>query len=189
MVSPQHKQRAVEGVVKTGLCSQRRACRYLGLHRSSSRYERKAPTDWLLRLHQEVEALSRQHPRLGYRKLTRLVRAQGWQVGRKLVQRIRRECGLRVKRWRPPATPTGTFHGQYPHAGRAAQSRLELGLRSRPHRQWRAAAHPLPHRRVQPGMPRASCRTEINRARSRRSHGTAGGRARCAGAHPQRQRQ
>jgi starch phosphorylase len=53
---------------------------YLGLHRSSSRYERKAPTDWLLRLHQEVEVLSRKHPRLGYRKLTRLVRAQGWQV-------------------------------------------------------------------------------------------------------------
>jgi hypothetical protein len=80
MVSPQHKRRAVEGVVKTGLCSQRRACRYLGLHRSSSRYERKAPTDWLLRLHQEVEALSRKHPRLGYRKLTRLLREDGWQV-------------------------------------------------------------------------------------------------------------
>jgi putative transposase len=31
--------RAVEGVMRTGLCSQRRACRYLGLHRSSSRYE------------------------------------------------------------------------------------------------------------------------------------------------------
>jgi transposase InsO family protein len=114
MVSPQHKQRAVEGVVKTGLCSQRRACRYLGLHRSSSRYERKAPTDWLLRLHQEVEALSRKHPRLGYRKLTRLVRAQGWQVGRKLVQRIRRECGLRVKRWMKRSRRRGRSTGTIP---------------------------------------------------------------------------
>jgi putative transposase len=114
MVSPQHKQGAVEGVVKTGLCSQRRACRYLGLHRSSSRYERKAPTDWLLRLHQEVEALSRKHPRLGYRKLTRLLREDGWQVGRKLVQRIRRECGLRVKRWRKRTRRRGRSTGTIP---------------------------------------------------------------------------
>src|SRR5580658_4178054 len=101
MVSPQQKQRAVEGVVREGLCSQRRACRYLGLHRSSSRYERKAPSDWLLRLHQEVEVLSGKYPRQGYRKLTRLLREDGWKVRRKLVQRIRRDSGLRVKRWRP----------------------------------------------------------------------------------------
>jgi putative transposase len=91
MVSPQHKQRAVEGVVKTGLCSQRRACRYLGLHRSSSRYERKAPTDWLLRLHEEVEVLSR-----------------------KLVQRIRRDCGLRVKRWQRRPRRRGRSTGTIP---------------------------------------------------------------------------
>jgi hypothetical protein len=38
----QHKQRALEGVVATGLCSQRWAYRYLGLHRSSIRYEQSA---------------------------------------------------------------------------------------------------------------------------------------------------
>jgi transposase InsO family protein len=52
-----------------------------------------------LRLQELIEALSRKHPRLGYRKLTRLLRAEGWNAGKKLVQRIRRECGLRVKRW------------------------------------------------------------------------------------------
>jgi putative transposase len=99
MVSPAQKRRAVQGVVATGLCSQRRACRYLGLHRSSGRYRQTGPAEWLVRLHEQIEALSRKHPRLGYRKLTRLLRTDGWQAGKKLVQRIRRECGLRVKRW------------------------------------------------------------------------------------------
>jgi putative transposase len=99
MVSPAQKRRAVQGVVATGLCSQRRACRYLGLHRSSGRYRQTGPAEWLVRLHEQIETLSRKHPRLGYRKLTRLLRNDGWQAGKKLVQRIRRECGLRVKRW------------------------------------------------------------------------------------------
>jgi len=99
MVSPAQKRRAVQGVVATGLCSQRRACRYLGLHRSSGRYRQTGPAEWLVRLHEQIETLSRKHPRLGYRKLTRLLRNDGWQAGKKLVQRIRRECGLRVKQW------------------------------------------------------------------------------------------
>ena len=99
MVGPSHKRRAVQAVVEAGLCSQRRACRYLGLHRSSHRHPSKPPSEWLLRLHAQIERLSHQHPRLGYRKLVRLLRREGWQVGRKLVQRIRREHGLRVRRW------------------------------------------------------------------------------------------
>ena len=82
-VSPLQKRRAVQGVVKAGLCSQRRACRYLGLHRSSHRHPSRQPSDWLLRLHAQVEVLSHKHPRLGYRKLVRLLRQEGWQVGRK----------------------------------------------------------------------------------------------------------
>jgi len=113
MVSPSQKRRAVQGILKTGLCSERRAYRYLGLWRSSGRYQQKEPSDWLLRLHQQIEAISRKHPRLGYRKLTRLLRNEGWNAGRKLVQRIRRECGLRVKRWmrrpRRRSQSTGTI--------------------------------------------------------------------------------
>ncbi len=95
MVSTLHKRRAVAQVVTVGLCSQRRACRYLGLHRSSGRYQNKGPTDWLLRLRERLEALSRKHSRLGYRKLTRMLRAEGWKVGKKLVQRLRAsvDCG------------------------------------------------------------------------------------------------
>ena len=44
--SPSHKRRAVQGVVQAGLCSQRRACRYLGLHR----FQPSSPTTAALRL-------------------------------------------------------------------------------------------------------------------------------------------
>ncbi len=58
--------------------------------------------------------LSRKYPRLGYRKLTRLLRREGWQAGRKLVQRIRRECDLRVKRWRKRPRRRGCSTGTIP---------------------------------------------------------------------------
>jgi putative transposase len=114
MVSPLHKRRTVQAVVAAGLCSQRRACRYLSLHRSSGRYQNKGPSDWLLGLRGQIEALSRKHPRLGYRKLTRLLMAEGWKAGKKLVQRIRRECGLRVKRWLPRPRRRGRSTGTIP---------------------------------------------------------------------------
>ena len=114
MVSPLQKRRAVQGVVKVGLCSQRRACRYLGLHRSSHRYPPKQPSEWLLRLHHQIEMLSRKYPRLGYRKLTRLLRREGWQAVRKLVQRIRRVCYLRVKRWMKRPRRRGRSTGTIP---------------------------------------------------------------------------
>ena len=46
--------------MKAGLCSERRACRYLGLQRSSGRYRPLEPSAWLQRLHEQVEALSRE---------------------------------------------------------------------------------------------------------------------------------
>ena len=99
MVSPAHKRRAVQAVVEAGLCSQRRAFRYLELNRSSGRYEPKPLSDWIDKLRRRMVALSRQHDCLGYRKLTRLLREEGWRVGKKLVQRLRRDCDLRLKRW------------------------------------------------------------------------------------------
>jgi transposase InsO family protein len=40
--------------------------------------------------------LARQHPRYGYRRITALLRQEGWQVNRKRVQRLWREQGLKV---------------------------------------------------------------------------------------------
>ena len=114
------KRRAVQGVVQAGLCSERRACRYLGVHRSSHRHPPKQPSDWLLRLHAQIGTLSRQSPRLGYRKLVRLLRRDGWQVGRKLVQRIRREHGLRVQRWTKRPRRRGRSTGTIPTKAQGA---------------------------------------------------------------------
>ena len=72
------------GVVKAGLCSQRRAGRYLGIHRSSPRHPPKQPSNWLLRLHQQIGTLSSKYPCLGYQQLTRLLRSEGWQAARDL---------------------------------------------------------------------------------------------------------
>ena len=128
MVSPLQKRRAVQGVVKAGLCSQRRACRYLGIHRSSQRHPSKPPTEWLLKLHQQIENLSGKHPRLGYRKLTRLLRKEGWSAGRK--QSPAHPAGLRpAGQALDEATPTTrSVHWHHPDQGAEHQSRLELGL-------------------------------------------------------------
>ncbi len=114
MVSPAHKRRAVQVVVETGLCSQRRAFRYLALNRSSGRYEPQPLSDWFHKLRRRIEALSRKYPSMGYRKLRRLLHQEGWQVGRKLVQRIRRDCDLRLKRAKSKKRRRGRSTGVIP---------------------------------------------------------------------------
>ena len=58
--------------------------------------------------------LSRKYPRVGCRKLTRLLRREGWQAGRKRGQRIRRECDLRVQRWMKRPRRRGCSTGTIP---------------------------------------------------------------------------
>ena len=91
MVSPAQKKQAVEYVVDQGLCSVRRACGYLGLHRSTYRYRPKQPLPQQVQLHQRIVALSWQYPRYGYRRIRALLAREGWSVSRKQVQRIRRQ--------------------------------------------------------------------------------------------------
>ncbi len=97
MVSPAQKKQAVEYVVDQGLCSVRRACGYLGLHRSTYRYRPKQPLPQQVQLHQRIVALSWQYPRYGYRRIRALLAREGWSVSRKQVQRIRRKEGLKVR--------------------------------------------------------------------------------------------
>lgn len=85
-----------QAAVKEGLCSGRAACRFLRLARSTYAYRAQAPSDRQKRLRQRMEALSRKHPRYGYRRIAALLREEGWAVGKRQVQRIRRAAGLRV---------------------------------------------------------------------------------------------
>ena len=91
------KKQAVAQVVSHGLCSVRRACRYVGVHRSTYRYRAKPLRPKQIQLHQRIVALSWQHPRYGYRRIRALLAQEGWSVSRKQVQRVRRKEGLKVR--------------------------------------------------------------------------------------------
>ncbi|HYV40120.1 MAG TPA: IS3 family transposase, partial [Gemmataceae bacterium] len=69
--------------------------RALSWSRSSQRYVARtaAQED---RLVKRLRELSRQHPRYGYRRITALLRQEGWRLNRKRVQRLWREQGLKV---------------------------------------------------------------------------------------------
>ena len=96
MVSPAQNKQAVAYVVDQRLCSERRACRYLGVHRSTYRYPVKSPLPQQVQLHQRIVSLSWQYPRYGYRRIRAILEREGWSVSRKQVQRIRRKEGLKV---------------------------------------------------------------------------------------------
>ena len=97
MVSPAQQKQAVAYVVDQRLCSERRACRYLGVHRSTYRYPVKSPLPQQVPLHQRIVSLSWQYPRYGYRRIRAVLEREGWSVSRKQVQRIRRKESLKVR--------------------------------------------------------------------------------------------
>ena len=80
--------------------SERTACRVLGQHRSTQRKPRRTGDDEAA-LTQAVVELARQYGRYGYRRITALLRAEGWACNHKRVERIWRAEGLKV----PPRQP------------------------------------------------------------------------------------
>jgi len=84
--------------------SERWACRVVGQHRSTQRYEPTvADDDRALRA--ELRAFAARRPRWGYRRAHHHLRQEGFEVNRKRMQRVWREEGLRVpvrRRRRPP---------------------------------------------------------------------------------------
>lgn len=75
--------------------AERRACRIAGQHRSTQRHE-GPQADRKDALRRRLREISREHPRWGYRRAWALLRAEGWEVNRKRIQRLWREEGLRV---------------------------------------------------------------------------------------------
>ena len=80
--------------------SQRRACRALGQHRSSQRKPPRASDDEAA-LRAAIIELARCYGRYGYRRITALLRADGWHVNAKRVERIWRREGLKVPQKQP----------------------------------------------------------------------------------------
>jgi putative transposase len=96
VVSPAHRRAAAQQVVASGLCSQRAVCRILRLARSTYGYRGRPPTTAEQQLRKRLHELSLEHPRYGYRRIAALLRREGWHVGQRHIQRLRRVEGLRV---------------------------------------------------------------------------------------------
>jgi putative transposase len=75
--------------------SERRACRALGQPRSTQRYE-PVGSEYNERLRERLVELAWKNGRYGYRRMTALLRGEGWRVNVKRVERLWRLEGLRV---------------------------------------------------------------------------------------------
>jgi transposase InsO family protein len=80
--------------------SERHACSALGVHRSSIHRPRKRGDDEEA-LTEDILRLAQQYGRYGYRRITSLLKAEGWRINHKGVERIWREQGLKVPKKQP----------------------------------------------------------------------------------------
>ena len=89
------KRAAVDALaVRYPKASERRRCRVVCLRRSSWRYVPKPKDD--VAIQNDLDKLAKANPRYGYRRMTVLLREQGWRVNAKRVYRLWRQAGLKV---------------------------------------------------------------------------------------------
>ena len=75
--------------------SERFACKVLGQHRSTQRKTPKGRADEEA-LTADIIRLASRYGRYGYRRITAMLRSEGWTVNAKRVERIWRREGLKV---------------------------------------------------------------------------------------------
>lgn len=80
--------------------SQRRACLVLGQSRSTQRRVRQVPADEPPLVKRIIQMAS-DYGRYGYRRVTALLRGEGWLVNHKRVERLWRQEGLKVPQKQP----------------------------------------------------------------------------------------
>ena len=95
-MTPAERREAVAYLAKAFEMSERRACRVVGVDRTSVRYEGMRPDDAMLR--RRLKELAAERRRFGYRRLHVLLKREGHVVNRKRVQRLYREEKLTVRR-------------------------------------------------------------------------------------------
>ncbi|MBA4106586.1 MAG: hypothetical protein C0485_12580 [Pirellula sp.] len=89
-MSPTKRRRAVEHVrdcLGRARVSERRACQVLSQPRSTQRRQRCVPSDEP-RLVKRIVELASDYGRYGYRRVTALLRREGWTVNHKRVERL-----------------------------------------------------------------------------------------------------
>ena len=96
MVTPGAKREAVAHLCAVHEVSQRRACKTLGVDRSSTRYHHRRPDDGEVRA--RLRDLAAQRRRFGYRRLHVLLNREGVQMNHKKLRRLYAEERLQVRR-------------------------------------------------------------------------------------------
>jgi len=90
----------VEDILQAMTVSERRVCKVLEQPRSTQRHEAKI-NDVTEQLRKRITELACQYGRYGYRRITVLLRNEGWRVNHKRVARIWRQEGLKVPQKQP----------------------------------------------------------------------------------------
>ena len=88
--------------------SERRACRAIGQPRTTQRRGTPDPPAAEQVLRARLRELARARPRYGYRRMTALLRAEGFTVNHKRIQRLCRDEGLRVVKKAKKRSRVGT---------------------------------------------------------------------------------
>ncbi len=99
-MSPPRRRQVVTRVRKTFGVSERRACRVLNQPRSTQRRTPYVPDDEP-RLVARIVELAGMYGRYGYRRITAMLRIEGWHVNHKRVERLWRREGLKVPSKQP----------------------------------------------------------------------------------------
>jgi putative transposase len=94
-VSAPQKKAAVGHLVEAQKCSQRLACRFMGLSRSSARYQRRVQGDET-ELVERLKRFARKRRRRGYRLAHQELRRDGIAINHKRVHRLWKGVGLRA---------------------------------------------------------------------------------------------
>ena len=100
LLSPEGRRRCVVRVRQQLGASERRACRVLGQPRTTQRRARKVASDEGA-LRGDIVRLASRFGRYGYRRVTDMLRIEGWGVNHKRVERIWRQEGLKVPQRQP----------------------------------------------------------------------------------------
>jgi len=99
VLRPVRKRKLVDVLQDSYQVSERRACKVLGLNRSTQRY--KGQRDEQAELRMRIKEIAAVRVRYGYKRIHVLLRREGWRVNHKRVYRIYCEEGLNIRAKRP----------------------------------------------------------------------------------------
>jgi len=119
-VRPARKRQQVEFLRLAYDVSERRACRAIHFQRSSHRYQSIKSPQTPLRM--RIRELAETRICYGYKRITVLLRREGWQVNHKRVYRLYCEEGLHLRSKRPKRRKMAAHRANRPEAKRLNES-------------------------------------------------------------------